>query len=64
MSISDSTDAYKLSESCFQDVRLMLSKCSTESLGGIPFGGTLCPQRGNKPFPCWESTFAATVFLS
>ena len=54
MSISDSTDAYKLSESCFQDVRLMLTKCSTECLGGVPFGGTLCSQRGNASFPTWE----------
>ena len=54
MSMSGSTDAYKLSESCFQGVRLMLTKCSTESLGGIPFGGTLCSQRGNASFPTWE----------
>ena len=54
MSMSGSTDAYKLSESCFQDVRLMLTKCSTECLGGVPFGGTLCSQRGNASFPTWE----------
>ena len=29
----------------------------------VPNVGTLHSQRGNKPFPCWESTFAATVFF-
>ena len=54
MSMSGSTDAYKLSKSCFQGVRLMLTKCSTESLGGIPFDGTVCSLRGNASFPTWE----------
>ena len=54
MSMSGSTDAYKLSESCFQGVRLMLTKCPTESLGGIPIGGTVCSLRGNTSFPTWE----------
>ena len=52
--MSGSTDAYKLSESCFQGVRLMLTKCPTESLGGIPIGGTVCSLRGNTSFPTWE----------
>ena len=63
MSMSGSTDAYKLSESCFQGVRLMLTKCSTESLGDVPFGGTLCPQRGNASFPTWEQVISKVGIL-
>ena len=49
-----SSYVYKVFGLCLQGVRIGLTKCSTESLGGIPFGGTLCSQRGNGSFPTWE----------
>ena len=63
MSMSGSTDAYKLSESCFQGVRLILTKCSTECLGGVPFGGTVCSLRGNASFPTWEQVIPKVGIL-